>query len=113
MTHCLPGPRSGCDTDAINHACYGDYEHCFAVFDELCPSEVSRPFPSWNRCILTEIYLCHACSYQEINDGNGRAGPPCGHELVRSLRVQEREHEEAGGCQLHQVLHGLRMRRWP
>jgi hypothetical protein len=32
---------------------------------------VSRPFPSWNRPILTEIYLCHACSYHEIEDGNG------------------------------------------
>eukprot|EP01047_Picozoa_sp_COSAG01_P014532 COSAG01_NODE_710_length_14110_cov_94.506745_1_plen_81_part_00 len=27
---------------------------------------VSWPFPSWNRSILTEIYLCHACSCQEI-----------------------------------------------
>jgi hypothetical protein len=27
---------------------------------------VGRAFPSWNRSILTEIYLCHACSYQEI-----------------------------------------------
>eukprot|EP01047_Picozoa_sp_COSAG01_P013417 COSAG01_NODE_629_length_14689_cov_298.955517_7_plen_370_part_00 len=27
---------------------------------------VSRPFPSWNRSILAEIYLCHACSCQEI-----------------------------------------------
>jgi hypothetical protein len=27
---------------------------------------VSRPFPSWDRSILTEIYLCHACSCQEI-----------------------------------------------
>jgi hypothetical protein len=27
---------------------------------------VSRPFPSWNRSILTEIYLCHACYCQEI-----------------------------------------------
>jgi hypothetical protein len=27
---------------------------------------VSRPFPSWNRSILTEIYLCHACSCREI-----------------------------------------------
>eukprot|EP01047_Picozoa_sp_COSAG01_P027867 COSAG01_NODE_1854_length_9053_cov_2.566499_3_plen_422_part_00 len=35
---------------------------------------MSRPFPSWNRSILTEIYLCHACSYHEIEDGNGRAG---------------------------------------
>ena len=29
-------------------------------------SVVSRPFPSWNRSILTEIYLCHACFCQEI-----------------------------------------------
>jgi hypothetical protein len=28
---------------------------------------VSRPFPSWNRSVLTEIYLCHACSCQEIS----------------------------------------------
>jgi hypothetical protein len=34
-------------------------------------SNVSRPFPSWTRSILTEIYLCHACSYHEIEDGNG------------------------------------------
>jgi hypothetical protein len=37
---------------------------------------VSAPFPSWNRSILTEIYLCHACSYQEIEDGNGAPGQP-------------------------------------
>jgi hypothetical protein len=30
----------------------------------MAPTTVSRPFPSWNRSILTEIYLCHACSYQ-------------------------------------------------
>jgi hypothetical protein len=30
------------------------------------PIVVSRPFPSWNRSISTEIYLCHACSCQEI-----------------------------------------------
>jgi hypothetical protein len=35
---------------------------------------VSRAFPSCNRSILTEIYLCHACSYQEIGDGNARTG---------------------------------------
>jgi hypothetical protein len=32
---------------------------------------VSGPFPSWHRSILTEIYLYHACSYGEIEDGNG------------------------------------------
>jgi hypothetical protein len=40
--------------------------------DECTP--VSRVFPSWNRCILTEIYLCHACSYHEIEDENARTG---------------------------------------
>jgi|EP01049_Picozoa_sp_SAG25_P007752 hypothetical protein len=35
---------------------------------------VSRVFPSWARSILTEIYLGHACSYHEIEDGNARAG---------------------------------------
>jgi hypothetical protein len=35
---------------------------------------VSRAFPSWKRSILTEIDLCHACAYHEIEDGNGRAG---------------------------------------
>eukprot|EP01047_Picozoa_sp_COSAG01_P093404 COSAG01_NODE_24547_length_775_cov_0.991124_1_plen_118_part_10 len=35
---------------------------------------VSAPFPSWHRSILTEIYLCHPCSYHEIEDGNAWAG---------------------------------------
>eukprot|EP01047_Picozoa_sp_COSAG01_P021951 COSAG01_NODE_1289_length_10885_cov_3.769331_16_plen_255_part_00 len=35
---------------------------------------VSWVFPSWNRSILTEIYICHACSYQKIEDGNAWAG---------------------------------------
>eukprot|EP01047_Picozoa_sp_COSAG01_P019775 COSAG01_NODE_1110_length_11657_cov_5.360616_9_plen_165_part_00 len=34
---------------------------------------MSRAFPSWKRSILTDIYLCHACSYHEIEDGNARA----------------------------------------
>jgi hypothetical protein len=29
--------------------------------------QVSRAFPSWNRPILAEIYLCHACSDHEIS----------------------------------------------
>jgi hypothetical protein len=33
---------------------------------ELSEGAVSRPFSSWNRSILTDIYLCHACSCQEI-----------------------------------------------
>jgi hypothetical protein len=31
-------------------------------------ASVSRAFPSCTRSILTEIYLCHACSCQEIED---------------------------------------------
>jgi hypothetical protein len=33
---------------------------------QLRRSSVSQPFPSWNRSILTEIYLSHACSCQEV-----------------------------------------------
>jgi hypothetical protein len=36
------------------------------ALDALEACIVSRPFPSWNRSILTEIYLCHACYCQEI-----------------------------------------------
>jgi hypothetical protein len=38
------------------------------------PTRVSRAFPSWNRSMLTDIYLCHACSYQEIENGSARTG---------------------------------------
>jgi glycerol-3-phosphate acyltransferase PlsY len=41
--------------------------------DSKCASikaRVSRAFPSWDRSILTEIYLCHAFSYHEVEDGN-------------------------------------------
>jgi hypothetical protein len=36
--------------------------------------EASAPFPSWDRSIVTEIYLCHACFYHEIEGGNGAPG---------------------------------------
>jgi hypothetical protein len=40
----------------------------FAKIMQFCPSyfEVSWPFSSWNRSILIEIYLCHACFCQAI-----------------------------------------------
>eukprot|EP01047_Picozoa_sp_COSAG01_P054204 COSAG01_NODE_5894_length_3965_cov_2.764615_6_plen_122_part_00 len=41
-----------------------------------CPNGRERAFPSWNRSMLTEIYLCHACSYHEIEDGSGAPGDP-------------------------------------
>jgi hypothetical protein len=37
---------------------------------------VSRALPSWNRSILAEICLCHACAYQATEDGNTPAGTP-------------------------------------
>jgi hypothetical protein len=40
---------------------------------------VSRAYPSWSRSILTEIYLCHARSCHEIEDGNARTGPQPAH----------------------------------
>jgi hypothetical protein len=36
------------------------------ALDRLDRAPVSQPFPSWIRSTLTEIYLCHACSCQEI-----------------------------------------------
>jgi hypothetical protein len=41
---------------------------------KLLPGCVSRAFPSCARSILAEIYLRHACSCQEIEDGNARTG---------------------------------------
>jgi serine/threonine protein kinase len=35
---------------------------------------VSRAFSSGKLSILTAIYLCHACSHHEIEDGNAWAG---------------------------------------
>jgi hypothetical protein len=61
------------------------------AFDVLRTKEqlgyvVSRAFSSWNRSISTEIYLCHACSDHEIEDGNGRAGVGRRAPHVRHLR---------------------------
>jgi hypothetical protein len=36
------------------------------------PEGVSGAFPSLTRFILTEIYLCHACYCQEIEDDEAR-----------------------------------------
>jgi hypothetical protein len=44
------------------------------VAAQAAQDSVSQAFPSWNRSILAEIYLCHTCSCHEIEDANGRAG---------------------------------------
>jgi hypothetical protein len=51
---------------------------------------VSRAFPSWNRSILTEIYLCHACSYHETEDGNAREGMATPARWIRPPHLQRR-----------------------
>jgi hypothetical protein len=38
------------------------------------PTSASRAFPAGKRSILTEIYLCHACSYHDIEDGSASCG---------------------------------------
>jgi hypothetical protein len=53
---------------------------------------VSRPFPSWNRSILTEISLCHVCSGQEIlraeTAGQADTTPPsCTEPLWSGVRA--------------------------
>jgi hypothetical protein len=59
----------------------------------------SAPFPSWSRSILTEIYLCHACSYHVIEDGNGAPGAlQLAAGLRRELAVLVREGIGASVC---------------
>jgi hypothetical protein len=45
-----------------------------ALRDRRPSRQVSRAFPSCTWSIMAEIYLCHACSYQEIEDGNAWTG---------------------------------------
>jgi hypothetical protein len=67
---------------------------------------VSRAFPSWTWSILAEIYLCHACSAHEIEDGNARAGAlglsllPDMQEVLLLLRRQAAENAAASRAQL-------------
>jgi hypothetical protein len=72
---------------------------------------VSRAFPSWNRTVLTEIYLCHACSDDEFEDGIARIGR---HPLLASLsaaraaRVRADPARGAAGrrCDAEPLAHG-------
>eukprot|EP01047_Picozoa_sp_COSAG01_P046522 COSAG01_NODE_4377_length_5085_cov_6.039110_3_plen_142_part_00 len=59
--------RTGAEDEQLHQAT------TFAKFQN-----VSRAFPSCTRSILAEIYLCHACSCQEIEVGNARAGADVG-----------------------------------
>ena len=64
--------------------------------------------------MLTEIYLCHACSYHEIEDGHARTG-------LRAVRVaagQAVVREGEAGDAFYVVLRGAPRRRgllyyWP
>jgi hypothetical protein len=55
---------------------------------------VSRAFPSWNRSILTDIYLCQACSDHAIEHGNARIGGRVG---LRWARRGEPDPPAGGG----------------
>jgi 3'-phosphoadenosine 5'-phosphosulfate synthase len=61
-----------------------------ALVDKLGRTLVSRPFPSWNRSILTEIYLCHACSCQEIL----RTAETAGQAILRRPEIYAHRKEE-------------------
>ena len=59
------------------------YERCKAGTSAIVERAISEgrlqvsggAFPSWKRSILTEIYLCHACFYHEIEGRlQGRRG---------------------------------------
>jgi hypothetical protein len=61
---------------------------------ETSLKQVGGPFPSWNRSILTEIYLCPACSCQEIL----RAETGLRHDPRRSTVDQCAGHLPRGSC---------------
>jgi hypothetical protein len=56
----------------------------------------SAPLPCWNRSISTEMYLCHACSDQEIEDGNGASGEPGRGRVPHAAAVREDQRERDG-----------------
>jgi hypothetical protein len=58
---------------------------------------VSRAFPSCTRSILTEIYLCHACSHHEIVDGNARPGGRPAAAATHARRRRRRRRRRGGG----------------
>jgi hypothetical protein len=70
-----PGTTGGGGgTDADTGAVEWDDSKVARLQKQALGAAVSRAFPSWDRSILTEIYLCHACSYHEVEDGNARTG---------------------------------------
>jgi hypothetical protein len=65
-------------------------EQVFGVLPPLLTIAVSRAFLSWTRSILTEIDLCHACSYHEVEDGNARTGSVGGQVALPGTAGQAR-----------------------
>eukprot|EP01047_Picozoa_sp_COSAG01_P068908 COSAG01_NODE_10069_length_2256_cov_39.334261_2_plen_266_part_00 len=68
-------PRGEGDTASPRHG--GGTAGAYLPFSSGARNCVSRAFLSWERSIVTEIHLCHACSDHGVEGGNGRAG---GHE---------------------------------
>jgi hypothetical protein len=79
---------------------------------------VSRACPSWDRSMLAEIDLCHACSYPEIEDGalpqEEEGG--VGGSLLRSLggcaMLAAAGGADGGGCSEGTELAGLTEEFW-
>jgi hypothetical protein len=71
---------------------------------------VSRPFSSWNRSILTEVYLCHAYSCQEIlrakTAGQDDRGLRPQQRLDRAAAAQRRQRPRSAGAR--QAIRSLR-----
>jgi hypothetical protein len=85
---CAVRPQEEAYYRLVFDAHYPGQEKFVNVWEGGCRAAgVSRAFPSCTRSIWTEIYLCHACSCHEIEDGNARAG-----------RVGERGVHAGGAC---------------
>jgi hypothetical protein len=104
------GGKSVKELKAMLRAAEVDFADCLEKADL-----VSRAFQSWKRSILTEIYLCHACSDHGIEgmETNARAGRPRagergGGELLAAAGAGGggRQRGGGGGAGLHAWLHG-------
>jgi metal-dependent amidase/aminoacylase/carboxypeptidase family protein len=60
------GESSGCTAELEWQGDHALFDHAEYEQASRTYADVSRPFLSWDRSILAEIFLCHACSCQEM-----------------------------------------------
>jgi hypothetical protein len=69
-----PAHAANADADADATSVWSSHLQGDVLFVGLGYALCAAAFPSCVRSILTEIYLCHACSCHEMLSGNAAAG---------------------------------------